>query len=74
MIMATRPMRQEQALCTRAIEEGIYPTRQDPKDPETIQHITEGCKMLADKVNMEGHNQVAGVHDQCTRSSVPSFN
>ena len=58
---------QEQALSTRSIEAGVYHTRQDPrcrlcKDaPETIQHITAGCKMLAGKAYMERHNQVAGI-------------
>ncbi|XP_051929435.1 uncharacterized protein LOC127605701 [Hippocampus zosterae] len=58
---------QEQALSTRAIEAQIYHTRQDPrcrlckKAPETIQHITAGCKMLAGKAYMERHNQVAGI-------------
>ncbi|XP_051920732.1 uncharacterized protein LOC127600296 isoform X1 [Hippocampus zosterae] len=60
---------QEQALSTRAIEAQIYHTRQDPRcrcrlckeAPETIQHITAGCKMLAGKAYMERHNQVAGI-------------
>ncbi|KAM9816571.1 carbohydrate sulfotransferase 6 isoform X4 [Syngnathus typhle] len=58
---------QEQALNTRAIEAKIYHTRQDPRcrlckeAPETVQHITAGCKMLAGKANMERHNQVAGI-------------
>ena len=58
---------QEQALNTRAIEAQIYHTRQDPRcrlckeAPETIQHITAGCKMLAGKAYMERHNQVAGI-------------
>ncbi|XP_078791071.1 uncharacterized protein LOC111949134 [Oryzias latipes] len=58
---------QEQALSTRAIEAQIYHTRQDPRCrlckevPETIQHITAGCKMLAGKAYMERHNQVAGI-------------
>ncbi|KAK7886240.1 hypothetical protein WMY93_025861 [Mugilogobius chulae] len=58
---------QEQALSTRAIEAQIYHTRQDPRcrlckeAPETIQHITAGCKMLAGKACMERHNQVAGI-------------
>ncbi|TWW73335.1 hypothetical protein D4764_15G0007290 [Takifugu flavidus] len=29
--------------------------------PETAQHITAGCKMLAGKEYMERHNQVAGI-------------
>ncbi|KAK7895269.1 hypothetical protein WMY93_020594 [Mugilogobius chulae] len=58
---------QEQALSTRAIEAQIYHTRQDPRcrlckeAPETVQHITAGCKMLAGKAYMERHNQVAGI-------------
>lgn len=58
---------QEQALGTRAIEAQIYHTRQDPRcrlckeAPETVQHITAGCKMLAGKAYMERHNQVAGI-------------
>ncbi|KAK7930437.1 hypothetical protein WMY93_006832 [Mugilogobius chulae] len=58
---------QEQALSTRAIEAQIYHTRQDPRcrlckeAPETVQHITAGCKMLAVKAYMERHNQVAGI-------------
>ena len=58
---------QEQALNTRSIEARIYHSRQDPrcrlcKDaPETIQHITAGCKMLAGKAYMERHNQVASI-------------
>ena len=58
---------QEQALNTRSIEARIYHNRQDPrcrlrKDaPETIQHITAGCKMLAGKAYMEHHNQVARI-------------
>ncbi|TWW69211.1 hypothetical protein D4764_18G0000170 [Takifugu flavidus] len=46
---------QEQALSTRAIEARVYHTRQDPRcrlcgdAPETVQHITAGCKMLAGK-------------------------
>ncbi|CAL9694852.1 unnamed protein product [Knipowitschia caucasica] len=58
---------QEQALSTRAIEAQIYHTRQDPRcrlckeAPETIQHITAGCKMLAGRAYMERHNQVAGI-------------
>ncbi|XP_051911362.1 uncharacterized protein LOC127593748 [Hippocampus zosterae] len=58
---------QEQALSTRAIDAQIYHTRQDPmcrlckEAPETIQHITAGCKMLAGKAYMERHNQVAGI-------------
>ncbi|XP_076610522.1 uncharacterized protein LOC143335176 [Chaetodon auriga] len=58
---------QEQALNTRSIEAGIYHSRQNPrcrlcKDaPETIQHITAGCKMLAGKAYMECHNQVASI-------------
>ncbi len=56
---------QEQALSTRSIEAGVYHTRQDPrcrlcKDaPETVQHITAGCKMQAGSAYMERHNQVA---------------
>uniref|UniRef100_A0A3B5PPD0 Reverse transcriptase domain-containing protein n=1 Tax=Xiphophorus maculatus TaxID=8083 RepID=A0A3B5PPD0_XIPMA len=58
---------QEQALNTRAIEAQIYHTRQDPRcrlckeAPETVQHITAGCKILAGKAYMERHNQVAGI-------------
>ncbi|TWW53461.1 uncharacterized protein LOC130519722 [Takifugu flavidus] len=55
---------QEQALSTRAIEARVYQTRQDPRcgdAPETVQHITAGCKMLAGKAYMERHNQVAGI-------------
>ncbi|TWW67382.1 hypothetical protein D4764_02G0004230 [Takifugu flavidus] len=58
---------QEQALSTRAIEARVYHTRQDPRcrlcgdAPETVQHITAGCKMLAGKAYMERHNQVAGI-------------
>ncbi|XP_055368940.1 uncharacterized protein LOC129604854 [Betta splendens] len=58
---------QEQALSTRAIEAQIYHTRQDPRcrlckeAPETVQHITAGCKMLAGKAYMERHNQLAGI-------------
>ncbi|TWW59309.1 hypothetical protein D4764_06G0008390 [Takifugu flavidus] len=58
---------QEQALRTRAIEARVYHTRQDPRcrlcgdAPETVQHITAGCKMLAGKAYMEWHNQVAGI-------------
>ncbi|TWW75426.1 hypothetical protein D4764_13G0000880 [Takifugu flavidus] len=54
---------QEQALRTRAIEARVYHTRQDPRcrlcgdAPETVQHITAGCKMLAGKAYMERHNQ-----------------
>ena len=57
----------EQTLNTRSIEAKVYHTRQDPrcrlcKDaPETVQHITAGCKMLAGKAHMESHNQVAGI-------------
>ena len=63
LIMAS----QEQALNTRAIEAQIYHTRQDPRcklckeSPETFQHITAECKMLAMKAYMEHHNQVAGI-------------
>ncbi|TWW71259.1 hypothetical protein D4764_17G0007420 [Takifugu flavidus] len=58
---------QERALSTRAIEARVYHTRQDPRcrlggdAPETVQHITAGCKMLAGKAYMERHNQVAGI-------------
>lgn len=58
---------QEQALNTRSIEAGVYHTRQDPRcrlckeAPETVQHITAGCKMLAGKAYLERHNQVAGI-------------
>ncbi|XP_055368950.1 uncharacterized protein LOC129604859 [Betta splendens] len=58
---------QEQALSTRPIEARIYHTRQDPRcrlckeAPESIQHITAGCKMLAGKAYMKRHNQVAGI-------------
>ncbi|TWW69428.1 ATP-dependent Clp protease proteolytic subunit, mitochondrial [Takifugu flavidus] len=58
---------QEQALSTRATEARVYHTRQDPRcrlcgdAPETVQHITAGCKMLAGKAYMERHNQVAGI-------------
>ncbi|KAK1794367.1 hypothetical protein P4O66_011255, partial [Electrophorus voltai] len=57
---------QEQVLNTRSVEAGIY-TKQYPgcrlgKDAlETIQHITVGCKMLAGREYMEGHNEVAGI-------------
>ncbi|KAK1791032.1 hypothetical protein P4O66_002028 [Electrophorus voltai] len=45
----------------------IYHTRQDPRRrlcrdaPETIQHITAGCKIVAGRVHMECHNQVSGI-------------
>ncbi|TWW69263.1 hypothetical protein D4764_18G0000690 [Takifugu flavidus] len=58
---------QEQALNTRAIEARVYHSRQDHRcrlcgdAPETVQHITAGCKMLAGKAYMERHNQVAGI-------------
>ncbi|KAK7925836.1 hypothetical protein WMY93_008146 [Mugilogobius chulae] len=57
----------EPALSTRAIEAQIYHTRQNLKcrlckeAPETVQHITAGCKMLAGKAYMELHNQLAGI-------------
>ena len=50
---------QEQVLDTSSIEAGVYHTRQDPrcrlcKDaPETVQHITAGCKMLACKAHLD---------------------
>ncbi|TWW67367.1 hypothetical protein D4764_02G0004080 [Takifugu flavidus] len=56
---------EEQTLNTRAIEAGVYHTRQDPRcrlcgvAPETAPHITAGCKMLAGKADIEWHNQVA---------------
>ena len=34
---------------------------QKKKAPEKVVHITAGCKMLAGKVYMESHNQVAGI-------------
>ncbi|TWW62315.1 hypothetical protein D4764_04G0009620 [Takifugu flavidus] len=58
---------QEQALSTRAIEARVYHTRQDPRcrlcgdAPETAQHITTGCKMVAGKAYIERHNKVAGI-------------
>ena len=58
---------QEQALSTRSVEAGIYKTRQDPRcrlckeHPETVQHITSGCKILAGNKYTERHNQVAGM-------------
>ena len=56
---------QEQTLITKSKE--IYDTRQDRRcrlckeAPETVQHITAGCTMLAGKAYMEHHNQVAGI-------------
>ena len=58
---------QEQALSTRSVEAGIYKTRKDPRcrlckeHPETVQHITRGCKILAGNKYMERHNQIAGM-------------
>ncbi|TWW73493.1 hypothetical protein D4764_15G0008870 [Takifugu flavidus] len=58
---------QEQALSTKAIEARVYHTTEDPgcrlcgDAPETVQHITAGCKMFAGKAYMERHNQVAGI-------------
>ncbi len=47
---------QEKMLSTRSIDARVYHTRQDPRcrlckdDPETVQHITAGCKMQAGMV------------------------
>ena len=55
----------EQALNTRLIEVGFYDTRRDPRRrlvqdaPESMQHITAGCKMLAGTEYFEHHDQVA---------------
>ncbi|CAJ1059649.1 uncharacterized protein LOC127604228 [Xyrichtys novacula] len=53
---------QEQALSARAIKAQLYHTRQDPRcklckeGPETVQHLTAGCKTLAGKAYMECYN------------------
>uniref|UniRef100_A0A669BY65 Metal transporter n=1 Tax=Oreochromis niloticus TaxID=8128 RepID=A0A669BY65_ORENI len=58
---------QSLTLSIKFIEAGVYHTRQDPscrlcKDaPETLQHITAGCKMLAGRAYMERHKQVVGI-------------
>ncbi|TWW64501.1 Transcription factor 7-like 1-B HMG box transcription factor 3-B [Takifugu flavidus] len=47
------------ALNTRAIEARVHHTRQDPRcrlcgdAPETVQHMTEECKMLAGKIQTD---------------------
>ena len=56
---------QEQTLNTRSLEANVLSHQTDPRcmlykeAPETVQHITAGCKMLAGKADMEHHNQVA---------------
>ncbi|CAH2278601.1 Hypothetical predicted protein [Pelobates cultripes] len=55
---------QEQALCKRSIEVGVFHTRQDPRckeAPATIQHLGAVCKMLAGTAYTEKHNQVTGI-------------
>ena len=50
---------QEQALNTRSMEAGVYHARLDPRCRlskyalETVQHITEKCKMMVGKAYME---------------------
>ena len=63
VIMAAR----EQVLNTRLIEVGVYHTRHDQRSrlrkgvPQTVQHITAGCKILAGKAYLDCHSQVAGI-------------
>ena len=49
------------------IESGVYHSKQDPRcslgndAPETVQHITAGCKMLPGKAYFQHHKQGAGI-------------
>ena len=58
---------QEQVLPTRQRQTQIYKTRTDSRcrlckdQPETIQHIISGCRLLAGTAYTERHNHVAGV-------------
>lgn len=61
-------------LSTRSIEAGVYHTRRDSRynpwidAPETVQHITTGCKIQTWMAYMGRHNHVAGTlyRDICT--------